>query len=141
MRDLLALPPLVNRQRESCRSLGGIDASLEAQVQLAWAPNSGDRGLEGSTDLAGALALLERRGHPEVDALADWLLVSRLSVGGEAPAEVLAEASEAGVTVRVARAEGAKCERCWHDENDIGYHANHPTLCGRCVAVLEGCGG
>ena len=141
VRDLLALRPLVNRQLESCRSQGSIGASLEAQVQLTWAPNRGDGGPEGSTDLDGALALLQRRGHPEVDALADWLLVSLLSVGGDAPAAVLAEASEAGVTVRVARAEGAKCERCWHYEDDIGQHANHPTLCGRCVAVLDERGG
>jgi isoleucyl-tRNA synthetase len=51
---------------------------------------------------------------------------------------VLAEASEGGITVRIARAEGQKCERCWHYETDIGDHAAHPTLCGRCVAVLEG---
>jgi isoleucyl-tRNA synthetase len=137
--DLLALRPLVNRQLESCRSQGSIGASLEARVQLAWGPNRGGNGApEGSGNLDGALALLERRGHPEVDALADWLLVSRLSVGGDAPAEVLAEASEEGVTVRVARAGGAKCERCWHYEDDIGAHSQHPTLCGRCVAVLDG---
>jgi len=38
----------------------------------------------------------------------------------------------------VARAEGSKCERCWHYESDIGSHAAHPTLCGRCVEALEG---
>jgi isoleucyl-tRNA synthetase len=42
------------------------------------------------------------------------------------------------VTVRVARAAGLKCERCWHYETDIGQHPTHPSLCGRCVAVLEG---
>jgi isoleucyl-tRNA synthetase len=46
-------------------------------------------------------------------------------------------ATRDGVTVRVARAAGLKCERCWHYETDIGQHSAHPTLCGRCVAVLE----
>jgi isoleucyl-tRNA synthetase len=72
-----------------------------------------------------------------VDNLTDWLLVSALHIGGEAPDAVLAEASSDGVTVRVARAAGLKCERCWHYETDIGQHSSHPTLCGRCVAVLE----
>ena len=72
-----------------------------------------------------------------MDNLADWLLVSALSIGGEAPAAVLAEAHEAGLTVRIARAEGQKCERCWHFETDIGRYLAHPGLCGRCVAVLE----
>jgi len=63
--------------------------------------------------------------------------VSALCIGGAPLAEPLAEASEAGITVRIARAAGEKCERCWHYETDIAQHASHPTICGRCVAVLE----
>jgi isoleucyl-tRNA synthetase len=63
--------------------------------------------------------------------------VSALQQGGSAPADVLAEASEAGITVRIAKAAGEKCERCWHYETDIGQHSAHPSLCGRCVAVLS----
>lgn len=38
----------------------------------------------------------------------------------------------------VSKAEGQKCERCWHYETDIGQHPDHPTLCHRCVtAVLQ----
>jgi isoleucyl-tRNA synthetase len=38
----------------------------------------------------------------------------------------------------VSKADGQKCERCWHWEMDIGQNADHPTICGRCVkAVLE----
>jgi isoleucyl-tRNA synthetase len=29
-----------------------------------------------------------------------------------------------------------KCERCWHYADDVGSHAGHPTLCGRCVSNL-----
>ncbi len=38
----------------------------------------------------------------------------------------------------VVRADGQKCERCWHWETDIGQNAAHPTICARCTkAVLE----
>jgi isoleucyl-tRNA synthetase len=38
----------------------------------------------------------------------------------------------------VAKADGQKCERCWHWETDVGQNAEHPTICGRCVeAVLQ----
>jgi len=38
----------------------------------------------------------------------------------------------------VAKADGQKCERCWHWEMDIGQNAEHPTICGRCIeAVLQ----
>ena len=128
MAQILALRALVNRQLESCRKDGSLGASLEAQVQLALSA--------GSEATAAALDWLAAAAHPTVDNLADWLLVSALQLGGAAPAAVLSEASEAGITVRIARADGEKCERCWHYETDIGQHAEHPTLCGRCVAVL-----
>ena len=33
-----------------------------------------------------------------------------------------------------------KCERCWHYRADVGAHAEHPTLCGRCFSNLFGDG-
>ena len=129
MEQILHLRALVNRQLESCRSSGQLGASLEAQVQL----ELGD----GAESTRTALAWLEATAHPNVDNLADWLLVSALRQGGVAPAEVLAEASESGLSVRIAKAAGEKCERCWHYASDIGQHNAHPTLCGRCVTVLS----
>jgi isoleucyl-tRNA synthetase len=39
---------------------------------------------------------------------------------------------------QILRANGQKCERCWHFETDIGQNAEHPTICGRCVqAVMQ----
>jgi len=130
MERILELRSLVNRQLESCRSSGQLGASLEAQVQLELEAGS-------TTSTAEALGWLAGSSHPSVDNLADWLLVSGLEEGGIAPAELLAEASENGITVRIAKAEGQKCERCWHYETDIGQHSAHPSLCGRCVAVLS----
>jgi isoleucyl-tRNA synthetase len=143
LEQILALRTLVNRQLETCRkpqggsgepqgSAAAIGSSLEAQVHLEWAAG------EASQDLRQALALLDSSPHPEVDNLADWLLVSALQIGGEPPTDPLAEATEDGLTVRITRAEGQKCERCWHYETDIGQFSSHPSLCGRCVAVLEG---
>ena len=132
MERILALRALVNRQLEACRSGGQLGASLEAQVQLELAET------DDTTATATALQWLAGSAHPQVDNLADWLLVSALQQGGSAPASVLAEAAEGGITVRIAKAGGEKCERCWHYETDIGSHSAHPTLCGRCVAVLAG---
>ncbi len=33
-----------------------------------------------------------------------------------------------------------KCERCWHYRADVGAHAEHPSICGRCVSNLFGAG-
>ena len=37
----------------------------------------------------------------------------------------------------VSRADGEKCERCWHWETDIGRHPEHLKLCGRCVEAVK----
>ena len=125
------LRALVNRQLESCRSNGDLGASLEAAVQLEL----------GSGPLADALqrALeqLQASPHPEVDNLADWLLISQLQLGGQAPTSPLVAISEEGVTLRISKAAGQKCARCWHYETDIGSSAEHPEICGRCVAAIE----
>ena len=155
--QILALRAQVNRQLEACRKQGGkaagaaaaasasadvpgtttgIGASLEAQVHLELAPG------EATAPLREALALLEASPHASVDNLADWLLVSAVQFGGETPANLLAEASEGGVTVRIARAEGEKCERCWHYETDGAAHQLTASLsgqiCGRCRSTLDG---
>lgn len=43
-----------------------------------------------------------------------------------------------GVTITPAN--GQKCTRCWHIRTDVGTHAHHPELCGRCVANVDGDG-
>ncbi len=37
----------------------------------------------------------------------------------------------------VKKADGQKCERCWHWETDIGQTAEHPTICSRCVEAVK----
>jgi isoleucyl-tRNA synthetase len=36
-----------------------------------------------------------------------------------------------------AKAEGEKCERCWHWETDVGSTPEHPTICARCVEAVR----
>jgi len=42
--------------------------------------------------------------------------------------------------ISVAKTESEKCERCWRHRPDVGSHAEHPTLCGRCVDALVSSG-
>ena len=129
--SVVKLRALLNRQLEACRAEGALGASLEAAVQLEL----------GSGELAGsitaALEQLAASPHPSVDNLADWLLVSQLQFSGTPPDTVLAEVEEEGVTLRISRASGQKCERCWHYTDDVGSHNDHPTICSRCIEALS----
>ena len=127
MQQLRDLRSAVNRVLEGCRGRQELGASLEASVRIDAC----------SETLQSALSWLASQGDPEVDGLRDWLLVSQLQLGGEPWAELLASDNSDLAVIEVARARGEKCERCWHYEGDIGQHSAHPSLCGRCVAVLE----
>ncbi len=70
-------------------------------------------------------------------ALAEAFVVSAVAIEEGAGA-----ADDPGVTglaaVRIARAPGQKCARCWRYLPDVGSSTAHPQLCGRCVRVVSG---
>ncbi|TES85632.1 isoleucine--tRNA ligase, partial [Candidatus Aerophobetes bacterium] len=41
--------------------------------------------------------------------------------------------------IRISRAEGQKCERCWNYSLDLGTDKEHPQLCGRCRKAILKC--
>ena len=41
------------------------------------------------------------------------------------------------MTVRVDRAQGAKCERCWKYTTDVGSRADLPTICSACADAVD----
>lgn len=43
-------------------------------------------------------------------------------------------------TIEINSSVHARCERCWHQRADVGQHAEHPELCGRCVDNINGAG-
>lgn len=47
---------------------------------------------------------------------------------------------EGDLKVEVAKIELLKCDRCWHYESSVGSHAEHTTICDRCVSNLFGTG-
>lgn len=77
--------------------------------------------------------------------LRELLNVSRLEILGPNDGETLevngqsvSVGGENGVQVFAAKEFGLqKCGRCWHWEGDIGSHAEHSTICGRCVEAVE----
>jgi isoleucyl-tRNA synthetase len=67
-------------------------------------------------------------GASELASLQELFNVSRLEI----------QADDAGtLRVEVSKAGGTKCDRCWHWETDVGSHAGHPLLCGRCVNAVS----
>src|SRR5437660_228030 len=42
-----------------------------------------------------------------------------------------------GLAVKIERADGKKCERCWNYSSHVGENARYPTVCERCSEALE----
>src|SRR5579875_571100 len=115
---LIALRDAVLKALEEARRNNVIHSSLEAKVCL-----SADSNLR---------PLLE-------DYLADLptlLIVSQVGLEPYSPSEA-GESSLPGLKIRVERASGTKCERCWNYSEHVGKDEVYPGVCERCVAALR----
>ena len=115
----------VMKALEDQRSRGVIGSPLEAQVTLV----ASEKGLEQLLDAYR-------------DTLAEAFIVSEVCVakveGAGAVKSVAAESSIPGLaSVKVERAPGAKCQRCWKYRPSVGSHLEHPQLCARCISVVK----
>ena len=89
------------------------------------------KSLDAALMFIGRDSQLETTDLESLPALAELLNVSDLDF-------CFAKESEENLKVSVSKADGQKCERCWHWETHIGQNAAHPTICSRCVvAVLQ----
>lgn len=48
------------------------------------------------------------------------------------------KATAVALTINVERAAGNKCQRCWNYSEFVGKNNLHPSLCERCVGIVEG---
>ena len=122
--------PLVRSEAEvgAWAGLFTLREKLLPELEKARQAKTIGKSLEARAILRGTdLLLVDAKTH--LECLRELANVSQLEV------ELIGN----GVTaVEVVRAEGQKCERCWHWETDLGQNAAHPTICGRCVeAVLQ----
>ena len=45
--------------------------------------------------------------------------------------------SDCELEIKIEKAEGEKCERCWSISKTVGSNSEHPTLCARCCENLK----
>src|SRR5574343_1364873 len=102
---------LANKEIEAVRTAGQVGASLQATLTIT----------AGADDAA----LLRSLGE-------DLRFVTITSAVTVVDGDALA--------ITVTPSTATKCERCWHYTDDVGAHAAHPTLCGRCVSNIAGAG-
>ena len=121
--QMLVIRRAVNGALEAARSDGLIKGSLDAEVVL-YASDTLRSVLDRLGDeLRFVLITSEAKVQPMVD-LPEPLYATELPE----------------LKVWVTTSSHEKCERCWHRRADVGTHAEHPTVCGRCIDNIEGDG-
>ena len=122
-KQMMSVRQQVNKALELQRADGVLRGSLDASVTL----------------YADAALALQLRALEE--ELRFVLITSEVTVADwEAAPKAAMEAEGLALRIVAEPASSEKCERCWHRRPDVGEHAVHPTLCGRCVSNIEGPG-
>ena len=109
--------------------IGGIRDSVLKVLEVARKAKEIGHGLDAKVEISAegeVLSFLKQVGKewPQI------LIVSQVSIK-----EGKGEAG--GVGVKVFKADGAKCERCWNYSVEVGENKKHPALCGRCVMAVS----
>jgi isoleucyl-tRNA synthetase len=118
---LLEVRSAVTKALEEARQSGLIGHSLEAHVDLHAAD--------------GLRPMLEGAAQ-ELPAL---FIVSQVALGADLGPEYISPLLPE-LKVKVEKARGGKCERCWNYSVAVGRDAVHPTVCERCLPVITALG-
>jgi isoleucyl-tRNA synthetase len=111
---------------EQARAAKTIGGGLEARVLLHVDPHGSP---------------LQKLLGDQLPVLPALFIVSQVEVTPSAiPASIQAE-SLPELSIKIERAHGAKCERCWNYSTHVGENPRYPTICERCseaVSEIEG---
>ena len=73
----------------------------------------------------------------QVDRLDQWLIVSAVTLHEPGAASPEGAVQFDDLHVKVHKAEGNKCERCWTISPEVGQDEQYPDLCQRCVTTVR----
>ncbi|BCA78422.1 isoleucine--tRNA ligase [Desulfuromonas sp. AOP6] len=115
---ILALRSDVSKALELARAEKRIGHSLDAKVILAVPAGEWRQLLDRYQDELATLFIVSQA--ERVETLTD-------GIAGEEVAEL---------RIRIEKAQGDKCERCWNYAVSVGSRQDHPTICDRCHTAL-----
>ena len=74
---------------------------------------------------------------PMAGELSTLFITSQAYLHQSLPADVTESTVIPGLAIKVEKAAGEKCDRCWMYNEGVGENEQHPTLCPRCVAAMN----
>jgi isoleucyl-tRNA synthetase len=120
---VMAVRTVVSKELEALRKDGAIGSSLNAEVELYCNEGYAAELNKLASELH-FVFITSNAGVADMQFCPDDAVITELD----------------GVKLKVTVSHHQKCVRCWHQRYDIGEHADHPELCGRCVENVAGNG-
>jgi isoleucyl-tRNA synthetase len=120
---IMSVRAAVSKELEKSRAKGDIGSSLNAEIELYCNP-----------ELFNALNQLSEELH------FIFITSNALVIADQFAPDDAIQTEFEGVKLKVIVSEHKKCVRCWHQRYDVGEHAAHPELCGRCEENVVGNG-
>jgi len=106
---------------EQARAAKIIGGGLEAKVLLHVDPHG---------------TPLQKLLEEEQSLLPALFIVSQVEVCASAIAASVPAEAFPGLAIKIERADGSKCERCWNYSTHVGENSRYPTVCERCSEAL-----
>jgi isoleucyl-tRNA synthetase len=119
---IFSLKPDIDKLLEARRGQGEIGSSFDAKINLL--TNNQDRYtvLTGLEDELGESFKVSRAKITKVDIFDKDLFIS----------SVLPD-----IAIKIFKADGAKCQRCWNYSQSVGTDKTHPLICNRCLDAIR----
>ena len=114
-------------EQETWKNLFQVRDLALAELEKARQAKQIGKALEAKLVLCGAESALTHA-NAHLESLRELLNVSQIEIR---------TTNNQSLSISVIKAEGQKCERCWHWETDVGSSPEHPTICARCVQAVQ----
>ncbi|OIN96615.1 isoleucine--tRNA ligase [Candidatus Desantisbacteria bacterium CG1_02_38_46] len=124
---ILTLREAVNRELEVKRKESVIGNSLEAMIEIYTSDDAAFDFLDSGRNLWGTVFIIsqvniEKLAKDDYEKI-ELAMVSIEGIGN--------------LKIRVQKAKGKKCIRCWNYSENVGLNAGHPEICERCLRQIK----
>jgi isoleucyl-tRNA synthetase len=129
-----------SQKKDAWEELAKVRSAVLGKLEEARNAKSIGGSLEAKVSLHSSLPQLQAMLKSYAKQLPALFIVSQVQVLEAAPSVTDSEESS-GLAIRIEKAEGKKCDRCWNYSTHVGENLRYPTICERCseaLAEIEG---
>ncbi|HEV2197215.1 MAG TPA: isoleucine--tRNA ligase [Candidatus Acidoferrum sp.] len=129
---------IASKEAEKWERLAQVRGAVLVALEQARAAKTIGGGLEAKVRLRanGKAPGLQELLKEKASLLPALFIVSQVSVDSAESDGLVASETLPGFAVKIERADGKKCDRCWNYSTHVGENSRYPSVCERCSEAL-----